>query len=66
MEALGGVSLTAPQELNGPELRRLGCQNDEMPVYGHQQLMISAQCVKKDRGRLYRKAGNDTINRPAE
>ncbi len=47
LEALGGVSLTAPQELNGPELRRLGCQNVEMPVYGHQQLMISAQCVKK-------------------
>lgn len=47
---LGKVELTAPVELNYPELKKLGCSDMELVVYGHQQLMISAQCVKKTRG----------------
>ena len=41
------MALTVPQELNYQELLKLGCRDMEMVVYGHQQLMISAQCVKK-------------------
>lgn len=41
------AGLTAPVELNYPELKALGCQNMELTIYGHQCLMISAQCIKK-------------------
>lgn len=47
LKGQGPVCLTAPQELNYQEFLKLGCQDMEMIVYGHQQLMISAQCVKK-------------------
>lgn len=47
LKSLAPVALTAPQELNYQELLKLGCRDMEMVVYGHQQLMISAQCVKK-------------------
>lgn len=50
LTGLGAVELTAPVELNYPELKQLGCTDMELIVYGHQQLMISAQCVKKTRG----------------
>lgn len=46
---LGEVDLTTPAELNYAELKNLGCSNMELVIYGHQQLMISAQCVKKTR-----------------
>ena len=50
LTGLGAVELTAPVELNYSELKQLGCTDMELIVYGHQQLMISAQCVKKTRG----------------
>lgn len=46
-QSLGDVSITAPVELNYSELKTLGCQDKELTVYGHQTLMVSAQCVKK-------------------
>lgn len=49
LTGLGQVQLTAPVELNYTELKKLGCRDMEMTIYGHQQLMISAQCVKKTR-----------------
>lgn len=49
LSGLGNVELTAPAELNYPELKKLGCSDMELVIYGHQQLMISAQCVKKTR-----------------
>jgi putative protease len=49
LKNLGQVQLSAPAELNYQELKSLGCRDMELLVYGHQQLMISAQCVKKTR-----------------
>ena len=47
LQRFGRVKLTAPVELNYQELKKLGCEDMELTVYGHQQLMVSAQCVKK-------------------
>lgn len=47
LEALHNVQLSAPVELNYQELKQLGCENREMMIYGHQTLMVSAQCVRK-------------------
>lgn len=49
LTGLGRIRLTAPAELNNTELKKLGCEDMELVIYGHQQLMISAQCVKKTR-----------------
>lgn len=43
----GADEITAPAELNFSELMKIGCEDMELLVYGHQQLMISAQCIKK-------------------
>ena len=40
--------LTAPVELNYSELKALGCSDVELIVYGHQSLMVSAQCIIKN------------------
>ena len=40
--------LTAPVELNQSELKALKCDDMELIVYGHQTLMVSAQCVQKN------------------
>lgn len=40
--------MTAPVELNYSELKSLDCKDMELIVYGHQTLMISAQCIKKN------------------
>ena len=40
--------LTAPVELNYNELKALNCSDMELVVYGHQTLMVSAQCVQKN------------------
>lgn len=50
LSGLGTVKLTAPVELNYSELKKIDCTDMELIVYGHQQLMISAQCVKKTQG----------------
>ena len=38
---------TLPVELNSKELRRRGCAGDELIVYGHLPMMVSAGCVYK-------------------
>ena len=38
---------TLPVELNSKELKRRGCEGDELIVYGHLPMMISAGCVYK-------------------
>lgn len=38
-------SFTAPLELNGEELRRLGIHEAELVLYGRIPVMVSAQCV---------------------
>lgn len=40
-------SFTAPLELNYKELKEIGLENGELVIYGHQPMMISAQCVMK-------------------
>ena len=47
LKANTGAMLTAPVELNYSELKSLDCSDMELIIYGHQQLMVSAQCVKK-------------------
>ena len=47
LKANTGAMLTAPVELNYSELKSLNCSDMELIIYGHQQLMVSAQCVKK-------------------
>lgn len=41
----GSASFTAPLELNGEELGRLGIHSAELVLYGRIPVMISAQCV---------------------
>lgn len=43
----GLTGLTAPLEQNRQELSGLGMEDMEFTVYGRQQLMTSAQCVRK-------------------
>lgn len=40
---------TLPPELNRREIMRRGCKGSELIVYGHQPLMVSAQCQIKNR-----------------
>lgn len=40
-------SFTAPFELNYKELKKVGLENAEVVVYGHQPMMVSAQCIMK-------------------
>lgn len=44
---MGTEGITAPAELNRGELRNLGMESAAMVVYGHQPVMISANCVRK-------------------
>lgn len=46
-----GIGMTAPLELNGKELRRLGMQGMEVIVYGRIPMMITANCVRKTNGK---------------
>lgn len=39
---------TAPYELNDSELKKMGLKGQEMIVYGHIPLMVSAQCLVKN------------------
>ncbi len=43
----GFTHFTAPLELNGKELKGLGCENCDYIVYSHVPLMTSAQCLVK-------------------
>ncbi len=58
---LGIFDFTASIELNQTELRKLGCKNYDLLVYGYLPLMVSAQCVRKNTTEC--KPGN--INQPA-
>jgi putative protease len=44
----GASRLTLPAELNAKELSRLDTEGSEMTVYGRTQLMVTAQCLKKN------------------
>lgn len=48
---------TLPVELNRGELSELNCDMGEMILYGHQPLMISAQCLHKNTVGCDKKAG---------
>ena len=43
------VKFELPKELNKKELQELGVGNNQLVVYDHQQVMLSAQCVVKNR-----------------
>lgn len=45
---LGAGRQTLPVELNLKELRRLGCKDKELIVYGKIPMMVSAQCLRKN------------------
>ena len=45
-EQFADAILTLPVELNQKQLETLSLSNTELEVYGYQQLMISAQCVR--------------------
>lgn len=47
MKEAGAKRIVMPLELNSRELKEKGCQGQEMIIYGHLPMMISAQCVKK-------------------
>lgn len=44
----GMTRTTVPYELNGIELGKMGLMKQEITVYGHVPLMVSAQCFKKN------------------
>lgn len=46
----GVTRTTVPLELNAKELKRRGCQAEEMLIYGYIPLMVSAQCLTKTTG----------------
>lgn len=48
LEEWGIEHFTLPVELNRNELLKLSLENGEMTLYGHQPLMISAQCLRKN------------------
>lgn len=45
-KALGASRLTTPLELNKAELLRRGASYEDLIVYGHVPLMLSAQCIQ--------------------
>ncbi len=47
LNGFGFSYLTLPYELNYKELKRLNCSDMEIIVYGYQELMNSANCIKK-------------------
>lgn len=60
---------TAAVELNARELKELGIENSDMPVYGYLPLMVSAQCVFDNTAACMRdkspgNMGNDEEKRP--
>ncbi len=60
LQGLHGLPLahfTLPVELNFKELLHLDCENGEMVLYGHQPLMVSAQCVHKNTSSCDKKSG---------
>lgn len=48
---------TAPLEMNDRELKKRGCSDSEILIYGHLPVMVSAQCVRKNTERCTRKSG---------
>lgn len=48
---------TAPLEMNDKELKRRGCADSEILVYGHLPMMVSAQCVRKNTEGCTQKSG---------
>lgn len=55
-ENQGVFRMTSPVELNSRELKALG-QAQEVMVYGHLPLMISAQCLTQTTGKCTKKPG---------
>lgn len=48
---------TAPLEMNDRELKRRGCADSEILVYGYLPVMVSAQCVRKNTEKCTKKSG---------
>ncbi len=57
----GVTHYTVPLELNEKELKRLGCNNSDIIVYGHVPLMTSAQCLVKNTKGCNHKTGLYTL-----
>lgn len=45
----GKVIVEVPRELNIKECRSIAAQNNEMVIYEHQPVMLSAQCIQKNK-----------------
>lgn len=54
---MGSKRNTVPVELNGREWKERGCQGEEIIVYGHLPMMISAQCIRRTAKECDRKMG---------
>ena len=48
VKELGADFDTVPSELNRRELQERGCIGSEIPVYGREVMMTSAQCIRKN------------------
>lgn len=55
--SLGAAFATLPYELNERELKRRGCQEDELVIYGYQPLMVTANCLAKTLRRCRKQPG---------
>lgn len=53
----GVTELTAPLELNERELKEAGVRGEELVVYGHAPMMISAGCIRKTTTGCTKKSG---------
>lgn len=57
LNQMGAGELTLPVELNFNELMHRECRQSELIIYGHQPLMVSAQCPHKNSGVCDHKKG---------
>ncbi len=57
LEGLGASGFTLPYELRERELLERGTAGEELVVYGHQPMMITANCVAKTLGQCKGKPG---------
>lgn len=58
---LGACGFTAPIELNYRELKHLGIQEMELPIYGYTPVMVSAGCIKKNTTGCKQQSGSTII-----
>jgi len=58
----GSSQITVPLELNINELKHRGCNGEEMVVYGHMPVMITANCVAKTMNKCNKKNETYILN----